>query len=148
MLNYLKRAALISLMSLLLFSNGFAELESSSANEQATPVSGEEATSVVSSYLSALAQGDTSTIKLLLGGKALEDRRIVLDNPSYANSLSKIYSNATSKVLGTEAIDLQNIAVDALIELSQDEILQCRFIVARDENQQLKIIEELEHSQL
>ncbi len=149
MLNYFKQAMLISLMSLLFISYSSAEInEQDSDLEQAqvqTPLSEDEATAVVLSYLDALSQGDTLTIKQLIDGNYLEKRRGILDNPNYTNTLSRMYSNANSEILGTEYIDdqQQRIAVDTLIELSKDEILQSRFIITRVD-QELKIVEEVE----
>lgn len=132
--NYLLRVAFAGLACLLLCSTGWAQ-------DQNLP-SDYEARSIVLTYLDALSQGDVFTIKQLLGGDFLEQRRNSLDNPSYANLLSKRYSLATSSIVGTQQINQHHLAVDALIELSPDEALQCRFIVAVDENEQLKIVEE------
>ncbi len=149
MLSILKNAAFIGLISVMLFTHAYAEPNSTTESSiEITPLTEDDATTVVLSYLSALQQGDTVTIKHLLGGKYLEKRRVVLDNPNYANTLSRIYSSATSKVLGTEVIDLKSMAVDTQIELSKDEILQSRFIIMRDKDQQLKIVEELDNSNL
>ena len=143
MLNNLKNAALISLVSLLLHSYTYAQNENQIA-ENLTIES--EASSIVLNYLDALSQGDTIAIKELLGGQYLENRSTQLDNPNYTNTLSKIYSNANSEILDTEIIDDINIAVDTKIALSPDEILWRRFIVTKDDDEKLKIIDEREHS--
>ena len=139
MQNYLLRIIFAGFLYLLLCTMGWAQEQNL---PQDNPLSDIEAESVVSTYLSALHQGDTVTIKQTLGGDLLEARGSLLDNPSYANRLSKMYSTASSNIVRVSYIDAQHIAVDATIELSPDEVLQCRFIVAQDGSEQLKIVEE------
>ena len=139
MQNYLLRIIFAGFLYLLLCTMGWAQEQNL---PQDNPLSDIEAESVVSTYLGALQQGDTVTIKQTLGGDLLEARGNLLDNPSYSNTLSRIYSAANSNITRVSYIDAQHIAVDAVIELNPDEILQCRFIVAKDENEQLKIVEE------
>jgi hypothetical protein len=137
--NYFLRIISTGFLYLLLCTIGWAQEQNL---PQDNPLSDIEAESLVSTYLSALHQGDTYTIKQTLGGDLLEARGNLLDNPSYSNTLSRIYSTANSNITRVSYIDPQHIAVDAVIELNPDEILQCRFIVAKDENKQLKIVEE------
>lgn len=101
-----------------------------------------EARTVAAEYLDALGRGDIGKIKQLLGGQFLANRRQVLDNPSYSDLLSKRYGTATSTILGTEQASGGQIAVNAQIELSVDETLQLRLILARNADSEIKIIGE------
>lgn len=139
MQNYLLKIILTGFVYLSILSISWAQEQNLI---QDTFVSDIEAEAVVSTYLGALQQGDTITIKQIIGGNLLEARGNLLDNPSYSNTLSRIYSTANTNVTKVSYIDSQRIAVDTVIELNPDEILQCRFIVAKDESEQLKIIEE------
>ena len=114
---------------------------------QAAPFSEADAKSVVLRYLDALSQGDTQTIKQLLGDEILESKGIILDNPNYSNMLSKMYGLASYDVIGTSVVDEQNIAVDTVINLSPDERLNPRFILAADNGEDLKIVEEQESAE-
>ena len=116
------------------------------AQDQNLP-SEDDARSIVITYLDALSQGDIFTIKQLLGDDFLDQRRNALDNPSYPTFLSNRYSLASSSIVRTQQISQNQIAVDALIQLSPDEALQCRFIVAQDENANLKIVEETHYTE-
>jgi len=135
---YLTRIILFSLVGLCLYTNSWAQEQSAPSDEQAR--------AAVATYLDALAQGDTFTIKQLLGGDYLQQRQSILDNPSYSNLLSARYSVATSHILATQQINQSQMAVDALIELSKQETLQCRFIIAKNKHDQIKIIQEEEHN--
>jgi len=104
-----------------------------------------EANSIVSTYLSALSQGDTITIKQVIGGEYLNKRTKQLDNPNYSSKLSKRYSLASSRIIETRATNQESYEVDVVIELNPDEVLACRFIVAMNEEGQLKIIDEQSH---
>jgi len=137
-MNYLAKIILFSLIGSCLCANGLAQ-------EQSAP-SDQEARAVVATYLDALAQGDTFTIKQLLGSDYLQQRQSILDNPAYPNLLSARYSVATSRILATQQINQNTMAVDALIELSKQETLQCRFILAKSGSDQIKIIREEEHN--
>lgn len=140
MQKYLLKVTLVSLIYLLICSTGAWTQDQNLPSES-------EARSVVLTYLDALGQGDIFTIKQLLGDEFLEQRRNALDNPSYSSFLSKRYSLASSSIVGTQQLNQHQMAVDALIELSPDEALQCRFIVIQDENAQLKIVEETHYNE-
>ncbi len=140
MRNYLLKIMLTSFILLASFSIiSFAEDQN-----QNVIISDDEARSIVVTYLDALSQGDTFTIKQLLGGKYLDKQSRLLSNPSYSNMLSKLYSSATSSIVNTEIINQKQIAVDARIELSPQEVIEPRFIISADEQQQLKIVDEIQ----
>ena len=90
-----------------------------------------EADAVINNYFTAQTQGDTGTIKLLLGGVLLEKRKRLLDNPTYPDHLIGIYSNArieiTNNVTGNDSI-----TIDAVITLNSGETMNRQYLLKKD----------------
>jgi hypothetical protein len=89
------------------------------------------ANSVVNNYFIALSQGDTVTIKSLLGGDLLEKRKRLLDNPTYREQLISIYHNAHLNITNN-VISNDSIAIDSVITLNSGETLSRRYLLRKD----------------
>lgn len=100
------------------------------ADEQQTAEQ-EEAQAVVTRYFDALAQGDTETIKYLLGGKFLQRREKILSNPVYPDLLSELYALAEFEIIRSAPVGNNAIAVDTIITLNPQEIIKTRFLLAK-----------------
>jgi hypothetical protein len=115
------------LASLVLFGitvTSYSQAASLSADQSA-------ANSVVNSYFIALSQGDTVTIKSLLGGDLLEKRKRLLDNPTYQGQLTSIYNNARLNIT-SNVISNDSIAIDGVITLNSGETLHRRYLLRKD----------------
>jgi|GEM_PF-3217323 len=80
-----------------------------------------EAENVIRSYHLALTQGDTTTIKALLGGDLLKKRRKLLDNPTYPAHLLNVYSGSTIEIVNNTS-ENNSISITAKIILGTGEI--------------------------
>lgn len=90
-----------------------------------------EADAIVNNYFSALTQGDTNTIKSLLGGDFLEKRKRLLDNPTYPEHLIGIYNNARIDITNN-VISNDSITVDTVITLNSGETMNLKYILKKD----------------
>jgi len=102
---------------------------------QSMPLSGPqmEAENVVMSYHSALTQGDTTTIKSLLGGDLLKKRRRLLDNPTYPEHLIRIYNGSTMEIV-RNSINNGLITVEVNIILETGTTQKRRYLLKRNED--------------
>ena len=90
-----------------------------------------EAENVVRTYHLALTQGDTITIKSLLGGDLLLKRRRLLDNPIYPSHLIEVYGGSTITIT-RNILNNDSITIEADITLGTGEILQRRYLLTRN----------------
>ncbi len=101
-------------------------------NSRAAPAWQQAAFTTVSTYLTALTQGDTAAIASLIGGQFLDERQALLNNPTYPAMLRKLYGQAKFSILGSARADANRVHVDARIVLSPDEKIEKRFYLAND----------------
>lgn len=92
-----------------------------------------EAENIVRGYHLALTQGDTTTIKALLGGDLLEKRRRLLDNPTYPDHLLSVYSGSTIEITKNEMSN-DSVTIEANIILGTGAIQQRRYLLKRNED--------------
>jgi hypothetical protein len=104
------------------------------AQADITPVSQQQAETVVNDYFLALTTGDTSTIKSLLGGSLLEKRKRLLNNPSYPAHLMDIYNEAQLEITGN-TISNKSITIDATITLNSGKAIKRRYLLKENTNQ-------------
>ena len=90
------------------------------------------AVATVTAYLTALTQGDSAAIEGLIGGRFLDERRALLNNPTYPAMLRKLYGQAKFSILGSARADANRVHVDARIVLNPDERIEKRFYLAND----------------
>ncbi len=97
------------------------------------PASGNnvETTSVMDQYFGALTNGDTATLKMLLGGDLLKKRSSLLNNPEYSGYLSATYLNATFKILSYDTTDPDIVRIDTLITFNQDESIRKQYTLTK-----------------
>jgi len=89
----------------------------------------EQAESVVSAFLGALAQGDVDTISQLLGGGFLVKKERLLKNPDYSARLVELYSGTSHEITRVERTADGKVAVDVQLDMGQSGELDTRFIV-------------------
>lgn len=90
-----------------------------------------EAESVVNRYLDALLQGDTITLRSLLGGRLATTRQSLLSNPDYSAHLIQRYQGATVKLRDAFTTG-DGVAVDVEIVLGNHDTLHPRFLLERE----------------
>ena len=90
-----------------------------------------EAENTVRSYHLALTQGDTTTIKALLGGDLLKKRRRLLDNPTYPDHLLSAYSGSTIKIINNTS-ENNSISIEADIILSTGEVQRRNYLLKQN----------------
>lgn len=91
-----------------------------------------EAQAVLTRYFDALSQGDTLTLRSLMGGDLLEKRSRLLDNPSYPAFLVETYGSARYSIDNMEIISPTDIAVEASITFDQESTAQRRFLLRKE----------------
>ena len=103
-----------------------------------------EAHDLVSRYLVAVAHGDTSAIKTLIGGELLETRRGLLDNPDYSAELIRTHQSRRLSITGVRVLGPDQAEVDLRIEESSDSQFSVQLLVARSTNGEgeLRIVSE------
>ena len=103
------------------------------ANAQQYAVTDEqmEARAVLESFLNAQAAGDIETIKESLGGKLLEKRLRLLNNPEYASFLRDIYKDASFEILNYTNLQKDSIQIDVRIDFNKQESKQMRFLLLK-----------------
>jgi hypothetical protein len=93
-----------------------------------------QAESVVNDYCVALINGDTKTIKQLLGKTLLKKRKKLLDNPQYAYILRERYNNSRYAIFGNKLIDENKVEINVNIVLNEQESLKMKFILIKEQN--------------
>ncbi len=90
------------------------------------------AESVLTRYFAALSQGDTLTLRSLMGGSLLEKRSLLLDNPTYPAHLTSTYGQALFRINSYATFDDNSVSISATIDLSPDESINKRFLLKRE----------------
>jgi hypothetical protein len=83
-------------------------------------------------YFNALSQGDVGTLRSLMGGALLEKRSRLLDNPTYPAHLVKTYGAARFVINKIETLGTADIAIDASIISTPDEVLKRRYLLRKE----------------
>lgn len=99
------------------------------ADESAGPAD-PAAIETVSNYLAALVAGDTVRMRNYLAPDFLQERRPLLDNPSYPHLLQNTYANATYTIIGSGKTHEGSNWIDTRIELRNHEIVNTRILVS------------------
>jgi len=104
-----------------------------------------DARNVVNQYFAALSQGDILAIKDVIGGKILQKRRRLLDNPTYPAFLSKIYQSASFEIVSIELTASKGVKVTAKITLNNNESMPVELLLQADPRvNRLLIVDERE----
>ncbi len=90
-----------------------------------------EAQAVLVSFFNALVEYNTKKIETLLGGKLLEKRKGLLNNPDYSEFLMAKYSNAGFEILRIKGNKKNKIEIDAKIILNDQESMQERYFLEK-----------------
>ncbi len=90
-----------------------------------------EAEATLISFFNALVEYDTKTIETLLGGKLLEKRKSLLNNPDYSELLMAKYSNASFEIVKIKGNKKNKIKIDVKIILNDQESIQVRFFLKK-----------------
>lgn len=88
----------------------------------------------IARYFTALAQGDVTALKSLLGGGLLRKRLPLLDNPDYPVRLMRHYEGATYEVTRVVRESDRTLSVDLLVRLPSAEFVKKRLHLQRDVN--------------
>lgn len=113
-----------------------------SANDQL------DAACIIDKYFQALREGDTRTLKILLGGYLLRKRKQLLENPRYPALLKKTYRNADFHILNSTIANNQ-VTIDVDIIFNSSEKITMRFLLIKEasvdnESPQFRIHSQLE----
>ncbi len=92
----------------------------------------QDARTVLTRYFDALGQGDTSTLRSLIGGDLLRKRARLLDNPTYPSHLVEVYRNAGVQFDQFTTRENDTVVVDVIITLATGEKLKQQFLLAKD----------------
>ncbi len=93
-----------------------------------------QAESVVIDYCVALINGDTETIKKLLGETLLKKRKKLLDNPQYDDILRERYSNSRYVIFENKLIDENQVEIDVIFVLNEQGSFKRRFVLTKEKN--------------
>lgn len=91
-----------------------------------------EAGSVLLRYFDALSQGDTVSMRSLMGGELLDKRSRLLDNPGYPGHLISTYGRAQYTVIDYTTLNDTTVSIDATITLSPEETVKMRFLLKKE----------------
>ena len=87
---------------------------------------------VMNQYFTALAGGDITTMKTLLGGRLKAKRMLLLNNPEYTDYLVTTHANASFQILGIHSTAPNTVSVDVLISFSLDETIHKAYTLQRN----------------
>lgn len=107
-------------------------LSTQTAGAQPLSQSEMEAKATLVRYFDALANGDTSTLRSLMGGDFLNKRSRLLDNPTYPSHLIGAFQNAVFSFTRLTPMDNENITADITITLPTGEKMNKQFLLRRD----------------
>ena len=85
----------------------------------------DEAVAVIEQYFNALSEGDTNTIRSLLGPSLLKQRERMLQNPTYSTYLIKHYNNIQHTISVPQLLNDNTVAIK--VELSRDNTIQHKY---------------------
>ena len=88
-----------------------------------------EAENVIKIYHLATTQGDTATIRSLLGGDLLKKRSTLLDNPTYPQHLISVYGGSTIEIMKNIIGNNGSITIEAKILLKTGEVQQRSYLL-------------------
>jgi len=84
-------------------------------------------------YFDALKQGDTSALKSLLGGRLLQKRLALLNNPTYPGHLINVYQNAQFYINGQQTTANGRVKITATISFDQQDSQKKTFLLVKTE---------------
>ncbi len=93
-----------------------------------------QAEAVLVRYFDALKQGDTSTLKTLLGGALLKKRLALLNNPTYPTHLINVYKDAQFQITGQQTINNGRIEITATLFLGQQDFQKKTFLLIKTDS--------------
>lgn len=88
-----------------------------------------EAKQTLLRYFDAVRQGDTGTMRSLIGGRLLEERELLLGNPTYAGYLAATFANADFSVGRVEMLGRSGILVEAFIMHGPNDIVVRHYVL-------------------
>lgn len=103
-----------------------------------------EARNLVSQYLIAIANGDTETIRTLIGGELLKSRSMLLDNPDYSAQLIEAHQDRTLSVTDANVVGPEQVEVDLRVKESGETRFDIHLLVAKTggTSDELRIVSE------
>lgn len=84
---------------------------------------------MVNDYLAALTRGDLETLKSILDGPFLSDKKQLLNNPDYRDFLQEFYAQARFEILGSRWVKGEWIEVDTRINFSEQNKTKIQFLL-------------------
>lgn len=105
-------------------------MSSLSAHAQGTAES--EAEGVLLRYFDALSQGDTLTLRSVMGGTLLETQSPLLDNPAYPAWLVETFAGARFSIDSVETLSEVEVAIEASIVFGVDDAIPRRYLLRRE----------------
>lgn len=92
-----------------------------------------EAATIMNQYFLALANGDSASLEMLLGGRLLEKRKKLLSNPAYSGHLKNIYQDAGFTILNYQNNRPGSVTVEVLITFAEGETVRKNYQLERTE---------------
>lgn len=71
-----------------------------------------QAQNLLDRYMNSLVNGDTDGLNSILGGKLLDRRKVLLENPVYASELRNAYRNTRYEILSTTELAEDTLQLD------------------------------------
>ena len=91
-----------------------------------------EAEDLLFRFLDAQIEGDTGSIKKMLGGNLLNKRKKLLNNPSYPDFLRRTYKNACLQIIDCKRLQKNTIQVNTIIIMNENESIHVNFILVKE----------------
>ncbi len=107
-------------------------LSMSSLSIHAQGTAESEAEGVLLRYFDALSQGDTLTLRSVMGGTLLETQSPLLDNPTYPAWLVETFAGASFSIDGIETLSEAEVAIEASIVFGVDDAIPRRYLLRRE----------------
>ncbi len=107
-------------------------LSMSSLTAQALSPAETEAEGVLLRYFDALGQGDTRTMRAVLGGELLVTESALLDNPTYPAFLVGKFAGVRFTINRIETLSETEIAIEASMIFGEDDAVTRRYLLRRE----------------
>jgi len=101
-----------------------------------------EAEQVITQYFNALINGDTATIRGLLGTRLLKQRSRLLSNPVYGDKLRELYGNANFEVLSKKVVSSAAAVVVVEVIYNTNDKATFKFLLMEESPSGMKIFRE------
>lgn len=127
---YSRKIQKLYVIAIIFMVSGLSSLSVNAQAKNVTPMS-VEAEAIVNRYFTALIDGKTDSLRILLGPKLQKRNARMLSNPAYRLKLHEFYRDAEYTIKGSDTLDATTVAVNVEVKYSNEETSQLRFILKK-----------------